>query len=158
MDTKLLPSHHRWHPWRTLREQYPHLRVVTTRHLPAGRHGHHDGRYIWICAGLTQVQRRCALTHELIHVERGIFPADAAEEALVERLTALRMITFEELLSAFRWDRHPDPAEMAEELWVTIDVLDTRMRHLDPIEVADLEYQLGGDWSYARAEPRHESA
>ncbi|WP_437423940.1 hypothetical protein [Williamsia muralis] len=98
------------------------------------------------------------MTHELIHVERGIFPADAAEEALVERLTALRMITFEELLSAFRWDRHPDPAEMAEELWVTIDVLDTRMRHLDPIEVADLEYQLGGDWSYARTEPRHESA
>lgn len=148
MDTELRPSRHRWHPWRTLREQYPHLRVVTTRHLPAGRHGYNDGRYIWICTSLNQVQRRCALTHEIIHIERGIFPADAAEEALVERLTATRMIPFDELLSAFRWHRHPDPAEMAEELWVTVDVLDTRMRYLDPIEVADLEHELVGDWSY----------
>lgn len=130
------------------------MRVVTTRRLPGGRHGYNDGIFIWICATLTQVQRRCALTHEIIHLERGIFPADATEEALVERLTARRLITFDELLSAFRWHRHPDPEEMADELWVTVDVLDTRIRHLDPIEVAELEHHLGGDWSYTRGAPQ----
>lgn len=148
MDRELEPNRWRWHPWRTLRDQYPELRVITTRQLPSGIHGLLAGTTIWICATLTQRQRRCALTHEIIHYARSIFPVDAAEELIVEKITAIQLIPFSELLAALRWDRHPDPEQMAEDLWVTIDVLATRINNLDPIEIAELEYELDGDWAY----------
>jgi hypothetical protein len=38
------------------------------------QHGHR----IWLCRTLTQAERRCTLTHELVHRERGPVPADPA--------------------------------------------------------------------------------
>ena len=148
MHTELEPSHRRWHPWRILRDHYPEVQVVTTHRLPNGVHGLLAGTTIWICCSLNQVQRRCALTHELIHYVRGVFPIDLSEEAVVEKYTALQLIPFADLLHALRWNRHPDPEELADDLWVTVDVLATRINNLNPIEVAELEYQLDGDWLY----------
>ncbi|ETD31239.1 hypothetical protein W823_19095 [Williamsia sp. D3] len=140
-----MPSQ-RWHPWRTLRTRYPEVRVITTVRLPKGLHGYREGATIWISSALNQRQRRCALTHELFHYERAAFPITHAEELIVRRLTACQLITIDELAAAFRW-RHDSCEQMAEELWVTRDILADRLHFLDPIEVAELEDALGDDWT-----------
>ncbi|MGW8936025.1 hypothetical protein [Gordonia terrae] len=93
---------------------------------------------------MTQVERRCTLTHELLHIEM----PDADEET-IERETARRLITLPQLVDAFRWLRHPDVAELAEHLWVDEQTACVRMENLDPIEVAEIEAATEGDWSWS---------
>jgi len=106
------------------------------------------GRRIWLNATLTQAERRCTLTHELVHRERGPLPADEAaaarEERLVDEIAARRLITNTALVDGLRWTRHP--RELAEHLWVDEPTLQTRMATLDPLEVSQLEHQLDGEW------------
>ncbi|QRY48768.1 hypothetical protein JVX93_21500 [Mycolicibacterium boenickei] len=106
------------------------------------------GARIWLCRTLTQAERRCTLTHELVHRERGPVPADPAaaarEEQIVDEITARRLITLSQLAEGLRWSR--EPRELAEHLWVDRPTLETRMATLDPVEVADLEHDLDGDW------------
>ncbi|WP_234802321.1 hypothetical protein [Mycolicibacterium fortuitum] len=106
------------------------------------------GARIWLCRTLTQAERRCTLTHELVHHERGPVPADPAaaarEEQIVDEIAARRLITLPQLADGLRWSRQP--RELAEHLWVDQPTLQTRMATLDPLEVADLEYDLDGDW------------
>ncbi|BBZ27515.1 hypothetical protein MMAD_18100 [Mycolicibacterium madagascariense] len=106
------------------------------------------GRRIWLARGLTQAERRCTLTHELVHRERGPVPTEptaaAREERVVDEIAARRLITYEALAEGLRWSRHP--RELAEHLWVDEPTLQTRMTTLDPIEVADLEHDLADDW------------
>lgn len=102
---------------------------------------------IWLCRTLTQAERRCTLTHELVHRERGLVvdPAAAArEEQIVDEIAARRLITLQALAEALRWTRHP--RELAEQLWVDEPTLHTRMGTLDPLEVAELEHHTDGDW------------
>lgn len=90
---------------------------------------------IWMDKRLDQVERRCTLTHELIHIERkhtGCQSASVELEVCLE--TARRLIPIEALVSALRWSNCP--AELAEELWVTPDVLYDRVRVLTPDELA----------------------
>ena len=100
-------------------------------------------RTIWLHSELTQAERRCTLTHELLHVEM----PDAAEDH-VERETARRLITVDQLVDAFQWLRHPDVHSLADHLWVDPQTAANRMRHLDPIEVAQIESATDGDWSW----------
>lgn len=97
-----------WDPWEALRR-----RPDITLHwawLPTGHHGtvHRDGDcwVITLHAELDRVQRRCALAHELIHVERGIVHASPAtmarEEAIVRAETARRLVPGEELARTVR--------------------------------------------------------
>lgn len=72
-------------------------------------------------------------------------PAAAArEEQIVDEITARRLITVPQLAEGLRWSR--EPRELAEHLWVDQPTLQTRMATLDPVEVADLEHDLDGDW------------
>lgn len=77
-----------------------------------------------------QAERRCTLTHELVHRERGPLPAGSAaaarEEQIVDEITARRLITVPQLVDGLRWTRHP--RELAEHLWVDEPTLRTRMR------------------------------
>jgi hypothetical protein len=111
------------------------------------------GRRIWLCSTLTQAERRCTLTHEIVHIERGPLPAgDAAarrEEEIVNDIASRRLIPLDALVDAFRWHRHPTPVQLADELWVDVPTLEFRMRGLGPIEVAELEHRLGDEWSWA---------
>lgn len=106
------------------------------------------GRRIWLARGLTQAERRCTLTHELVHRERGPVPGDpvaaAREEQLVDEIAARRLITTPALVDALRWTR--DPHQLAEHLWVDDPTLNTRMTTLDPLEVAELEHHLEDQW------------
>lgn len=124
--------------------------MITNVRLPRGLHGYREGTTIWISSTLNQRQRRCALTHELFHYERRALTVTPAEEVAVRRMTAARLITLDELVSALRW-RHESCEQLAEDLWVTRDILADRMRYLDPIEVAHLEHMLGDDWTLVEA-------
>ncbi|TDL05996.1 hypothetical protein [Mycobacterium paragordonae] len=140
----------RWHPWKHAAEHYPHVTISCQQELPDRVWGLQIGHMIWLCRKLNQVRRRCTLTHELIHLERGPVPAEpwarAREERTVSELAARRLIPIAALIDAYRWCPAGDPTELAEELWVDIPTLRTRMSSLDPFEVAELEHHLNGDW------------
>lgn len=140
----------RWHPWRHAAEHYPDVVISCHCELPAHVWGltSFPLRKVWLCRRLRQVHRRCTLTHELIHLERGPLPADptsaAREEKIVDELAARRLITFGELTDGLRWTR--DASELAEALWVDLPTLRTRMDTLDPVETAELEHALEDQW------------
>ncbi len=138
-----------WHPWRALRINFPDVEVSCLHRLPDHLMGLQRGKRIWLCRTLTQAERRCTLTHELVHRERGPVPADpvaaAREERIVDEISARRLVTLAALVDGLRWTRHP--RELAEHLWVDEPTLRTRMAILDPIEVAHLEHELDGRWT-----------
>lgn len=139
-----------WHPWRWLRDHHPDV-VVHHGPLPADRMGQLSGAEIRLHHRLTQAERRCTLTHELVHIERrgAEHPNPDVEERIVEAETARRLITEAQLVDAFAWLRHPGLAELAEHWWVDQQTALTRMEHLDPLEVAAIEHACDGDWSWA---------
>ena len=114
------------------------MRVVWAR-LPGDVRGATDGATtIWIDDRLSQAQRRVTVCHETIHIERGIIPADPAEESRVERLTAQRLITTGQLVDALRWHRHGNTSALAEHLWVDACTARTRLDTMTPDEHAEI--------------------
>jgi len=116
-------------PWGALRE----LAHVTLHFIvmPDGALGRTDGRRrIWLDKRLQQAERRCALTHELVHLERGHTSCQGPRaEQRVREETARRLISFDDLVEAYRWTQHS--AELADELWVTVDVVQDRLAALN---------------------------
>ncbi len=124
---------HRWHPWRHLQRCYPHLDVTFPNCLHFGCMGKWTADGIEIDGTSNQAERRCTLTHEIVHLERGPVPDDPhlalKEERIVECITARRLITIEKLVDALVWSRRVDH-ETAEELWVDLPTLQHRIRDL----------------------------
>lgn len=134
-----------WHPWRHLNTDHAHLEVRFTD-LPDGLLGYTDlaRGVVVLDKRLTQVERRCTLTHELEHVHRGPVPADpglaAREESIVDRIAARRLVTLGELIDALLWsDREHD---VADQLWVDIPTLRTRLADLAAHERAAIVERL----------------
>jgi len=86
----------RFHPWRHLAATHPDLRVNCAATLRPGRMG------VWcspmeiaLSRMLGQAERRCTITHETVHVERGPVSADprlaAREELAVDEIAARRL-------------------------------------------------------------------
>lgn len=92
---------------------------------------------IWLDKRLDQVERRCTLTHELIYIERQHtgcqLPAVEIEVCLE---AARRLIPIGDLVSVLRWSNYAH--EMADELWVTTEVLMDRLTSLSPDELSIL--------------------
>ena len=124
----------RWHPWRQLRDHHPNVHVQCRHELHSTRMGIRHGERIWLCSTLTQAERRCTLTHEIVHVERGPVPAiphmQMREEAIVDRITARRLIELDALIDALAWNRWQVDADTAGELWVDLPTLRTRVQNL----------------------------
>jgi Zn-dependent peptidase ImmA (M78 family) len=129
-----------YHPWRQLRS-LPSVDVIWSRDdvLLDGAQAwwYADRDMIVMDSRLKQVDRRCALAHELAHRERGDRPCgldwfDARQEAAADLMAARWLISRDALLAALRWsdDRH----EIADELWVTVDLLRVRLDGLHPSE------------------------
>lgn len=98
-----------------------------------------DRRTIWVDPGLSQAERRSTIAHELVHAERGDESCAAVsdwheqkQERAVDQEAARRLITLEQLVDALLWTR--DLGELAEELWVDVETLRTRLAHLHPAE------------------------
>lgn len=91
---------------------------------------------IWLCRTLTQAERRSTLTHELIHVDRGLAPVvhRAREERLVDVLAAQQLIPLPNLLHGLQWTN--DDYELAEELWTDVHTVRVRRQNLTPSERA----------------------
>ncbi|WP_230747585.1 ImmA/IrrE family metallo-endopeptidase [Brevibacterium sp. CCUG 69071] len=84
---------------------------------------------------LLQVERRCTLAHELAHIDLGhTEKTTVAEENAARRYAAQKLIDWDALVDAFRWAHNAH--EAADELWVTPEVLEDRLRFLHPNERA----------------------
>lgn len=129
-----------WHPWRELRSL--DRLIFEQVDLPSGdawwspRH-----EVILLRPGLLQVERRCALAHELGHrrlEHSGQCSYSDAErqhrraEIAADHWAARRLITEESLADVLVWTDDRD--EAAEDLWVTRRVLDVRLEHIHPGE------------------------
>lgn len=73
-----------------------------------------------------QVERRCALTHELVHVELGhVTACTAREDCDAQRQAARWLVDIGDLLDALRWAE--DMREVADCLWVDEATLMARL-------------------------------
>ena len=126
-----------FHPWRELRH-LQHVRVSWVD-LPMGTHGRTDGSsHIEIARDLLQVERRCALTHEMTHIFMGHKGHQSPKvEKAVRAIVARRLIPFDDLLSACRWAGN-DIHQLADELWVTPSVIKDRFRAMSKGERDEL--------------------
>lgn len=92
-----------------------------------------DGATIWMSSRQSQVERRCTITHELIHHERGErWGCTGRDEEQVRQETARRLIPLVHLADALRWSL--DAHELADHCWVDLDTLLVRLEHLHPSE------------------------
>lgn len=125
-----------WHPWRYLRE-HPTIYLEWVRLY--GRNARTNGiDLIEMDDRLLQVDRRCDLTHEILHVENGhVEGCEHPDEELVVQGTARRLITLPVLARALAWSDRL--SEQADELWVVKDVLSVRLAHLHWSERGYLE-------------------
>lgn len=121
-----------WHPWRTL-SSMPDVTIHWCDDLPMGLRAATDGRQIWMSAHLLQRERRAALAHELEHIHHHrIANCTAKDEAFISQAAARRLIAFDQLADAIVWATNLH--ELAEELWVDVDTVRTRLLHLHPAE------------------------
>jgi hypothetical protein len=136
-------------PWRLLRH-LPDVQLHFTDddELLDGAHAwyYHRLRAIVMDSRLSQVERRSVLAHELGHVIRGDVPCgdeilDARQESVVDQWAARKLISLDALVDALRWS--DDPHEVADALWVTVDLLEVRVAHLHPSERAAVKRGLG---------------
>lgn len=82
---------------------------------------------------LTQAGRRCALDHELAHIDLGhVGGCGGRQEAAARRLSSRRLLPLPALVAALTYTTDLDYASW--DLWVTRDVLDDRLAALSDTE------------------------
>jgi hypothetical protein len=140
-------------PWRDLRDNWPELRVVVE---PMVGRLLGELRYptIALRSGTSAAQQRCTLTHEIVHLERGVSecgPWAPREERLVHREAALRLIRLDDLVAALAsCDAPPSARRLAAALDVDRETLSVRVALLTATERAVLRDVLTRDlWSVA---------
>jgi hypothetical protein len=134
----------RWHPWRAIRR---HREInVEWVDLPDGTLGDSLGHSMRLTTGLLQTERRAVATHEYLHICRGDLGDCASnwheskQEREVCRLTAELCITLDDLVDALLWSK--DEHEVADCLWVPVEVLQDRLAHLTDSENAYITRRL----------------
>lgn len=121
-----------WHPWHALRERVD-VELEWTDDLPDGVLGVMDGAHVWMARDQLQAERRCTLTHELVHLEWGHMGEQPPAIELAVRVEASRrLIPIEDLVRVAVWAHGLE--EAAEELWVDEETLQTRLDSLAPAE------------------------
>lgn len=123
-----------YHPWRDLRGR-EHIEL-TWQSLPPGVRGITDGSSAIVMEPkMLQVERRCTLGHELAHIDLGhTSKPTEREERSARRLAARKLVDWDDLVDAYRWASCM--SEWADELWVTVEVLEDRLKYLHPHELA----------------------
>lgn len=126
-------------PWTSLSAQ-PDLLLVTAPIPERGRY-YHRLRTIVLRQGMSLVEQRSTLWHELCHADRGDEPGHELDsERRTVREAARRAIGVHDLADALLWSEHP--AEQADQLKVTEDLLAARLEHLHPAERGYLRRRL----------------
>lgn len=90
----------------------------------------------------TQAERRCTLTHELEHADRGhsMGCVSSAEERAVCEAAARTLIPVEDLAEAILWSH--DEASLADSLWVDVQTVRDRLASLNDDEAAYIECRV----------------
>jgi Zn-dependent peptidase ImmA (M78 family) len=129
-----------FHPWRRLRAR-PDVEVFY-RDLRGRRLAATDGAEVIVMSpDLSQAQRRSTIAHELAHIELGhVDGCSSAEEEAARQLAARWLVSLDALAEAMAWARSLE--ELAEELWVDVDTVRTRLAHLHPAERHHLRARL----------------
>ena len=113
-------------PWGVI-DAIPYLKVVIVL-LPAGIAGCTDGKRIYLDERLNMRERRCVLTHELMHVISGHSSVQyGCMETGIRERTARKLIRMDALREALLWSGSVH--EVAEELHVTVTVLNGGARN-----------------------------
>lgn len=138
-------------PWGALRDQEG-LTLVFAAMDDAGRY-YHRHKAIAIAKDLSQAERRSVLAHELVHAERGDVTCCSdwhagKQERRVERTAARWLINLDELVDALLWG--DDERELAEVLWVDVDMVRARLAGLTKQEKQAIEERL---WAAERLLP-----
>ena len=137
-----------------LLDDIPHVTLVFDQ-LPDGERGrwYPDLELIVVDERLTQAERRSSLMHELTHRALGHVPTgderlDARQERECEEEAARLLIPLSRLAEASLWGR--SPVELADELWVDVDTLKTRVFTLTSHEKAYINRRHEArDWGAA---------
>ncbi|MFD6357895.1 hypothetical protein [Nocardia tengchongensis] len=120
--------------------------------LPGKKRASWTADGVYIDRSLGQAARRCALAHEIVHIERGPVPDSPRlaeiEERIVSTLAARRLITLQSLERALMWSRPTNEVELAEELWVDIHTLRIRLRTLTSEEHSALDIAVRESWPW----------
>lgn len=115
-------------PWAEISGTPPHVTVHHTRleQVAAVTDGHST---IWLDERLSELEARCALMHELVHLRFGHagHQPESIERKVCERAARL-LIPFEWLYRVRHWQGRPDT--LAEDLGVTPAVLRDWLRWL----------------------------
>ena len=126
-----------YNPWLDANQRYPHVHIEWHPILPAHAFWSPADRVIVVDESITRAERRCALAHEIAHMDMGDRPTDlcffaSRQETAADKLAARRLVDPHDLAAALRWTQ--DPREIAAELAVTLNVLALRWRWMHPAE------------------------
>lgn len=137
----------RYDPWLDAQQNWPDVQIVIER-MTGDLLGEvrEDGRLIALRAGTSAAQRRCTLTHELVHLERGITDCGRwaeREELQVHTTVAFRLITAADLAAALRdLGGSEDRPALAQLLEVDSETLQLRLSRISPAERRALRRRL----------------
>nr|WP_312964394.1 ImmA/IrrE family metallo-endopeptidase [Kocuria rhizophila] len=125
-------------PWAFTHEHNIEVIRAPLRHLS----GYTDGQRIWLDQHLTDIEARCTLTHELVHISRG---HDRHQPASVEdhvRADTARILVPWDAITAHMGSQL-DTWHLAQDLGVTERVLADRLHHASAEELAELRGAAG---------------
>jgi hypothetical protein len=138
---------HGFHAWRRMRDLGPSWKLRFTLELDDDEYGYTDWstRTIYLREGLSFEERRCTITHEVTHVERG--PASlchiAREELLVDRRSARLLLPSMKDIADTMVYHHGNYELVSEDLWVDPWMLEVRLSSLWQNERAYLSRRMG---------------
>jgi Zn-dependent peptidase ImmA (M78 family) len=132
-----MPKADRYNPWLDAARRYPDIHIEWHDIAPAHALWSRDHDVILIDETSTRAERRCALAHEIAHMDVDDTLTDMCwfatrQENAADTLAARRLVCLDELASVLRWC--DDPREVAAELEVTLAVLKLRGATLHPAE------------------------
>lgn len=124
-------------PWVDAQQRYPDIHIEWHAIAPVRAAWIPSERVILVDESISTVERRCALAHEIAHIDTGDLATElcwyaARQETAADKLAARRLVDVHDLAARARYCR--DPRELADELGVTLNVLVLRCTLLHPSE------------------------
>lgn len=126
-----------YNPWVDAHRRYPEIHIEWHAIAPTRAAWVPSERVILVDESISVVERRCALAHEIAHIDTGDIPTElcwyaARQETAADKLAARRLVDVHDLAGKARYCS--DLRELAHELGVTVDVLALRCSMLHPAE------------------------
>ncbi len=135
-----------FNPWQYAAQYFPWVHIDTYADLPRGLIGQTDGVTIWLSRRLTQAARRCTLTHELVHIERGPTPDIEwfahRDHHIVDATSARRLIDLDEFIDVVATHDGRIDVSVADDLWVDYPTLCDFVASLSDVERAQVDTEL----------------